>query len=40
MEFGVEKCVMLIIRSGKQQMIEGRELLNKKNKYNWRKGNL
>ena len=28
MEFGIEKCAMLIIKSGKQQMTEGMELLN------------
>ena len=30
MEFGVEKCTMLRMKSGKQHMIEGRELLNQK----------
>ena len=28
MEFGIEKCAMLIMRSGKWQMMEGIELLN------------
>ena len=28
MEFGIEKCVMLIMRSGKRQLTEGIELLN------------
>ena len=28
MEFGIEKCTMLIMRSGKRQMKEGMELQN------------
>ena len=28
MEFGIEKCSMLIMRSGKRQITEGIELLN------------
>ena len=31
MEFGIEKCAMLIMKSGKQQVSEGIELLNKEN---------
>ena len=28
-EFGIEKCAMLVMKSGKQQMTEGIELQNK-----------
>ena len=28
MEFGIEKCSMVIMKSGKQHMTEGMELLN------------
>ena len=29
MEFGIEKCAMLVMESGKRHMTEGVELLNK-----------
>ena len=28
MEFGIEKCAILIMKSGKRQIMEGMELLN------------
>ena len=28
MEFGIEKCAMLVIKSGKQQLTDGMELPN------------
>ena len=42
MEFGIEQCAILIKKSEKQQMTEGRELLNQEKilKNPWRKGNL
>ena len=41
MEFGIEKCAMPIMKSGKQQMTEGIELQNKEKNQNARKkGNL
>ena len=41
MGFGIEKCSMLIMISGKQQMTEGIELPNqKKNRNDRRKENL
>ena len=39
MEFGIEKCAMLIMKSGKRQMTEGLELPNQeKNQNAWREG--
>ena len=32
MEFGIEKCAMLIMKSGKQYMTEWMELLNQEKK--------
>ena len=41
MEFGIEKCAMLITRSVKRQMTEGRERINQeKNQKARRKGKL
>ena len=31
MEFGIEKCAMLIMKKGKKQTTEGIELLNQEN---------
>ena len=40
MEFGIENCTMLIMRSGKYQMTEGIELPNSENQNARRKGKL
>ena len=42
MEFGIEKCAMLIMKSGKRQITEGTELpkQEKKNQNAWGEGNL
>ena len=32
MEFGIENCAILIMKSGKRQMMEGTELTNQKKK--------
>ena len=40
MEFGIEKCPRLIMRSGKRQMMERRELSNQKDQKTWKKRNL
>ena len=39
LEFGIEKCVMLIMKSGKRHWTEGIDL-PRKNQNAWRKGNL
>ena len=44
MEFGMEKCVMLVMKSGKRHVTEGIDLPNQENirkhQNAWRKGNL
>ena len=40
MEFGIEKCAMLVMKSGKQHMTEGIELPNQGNQNARRKGNV
>ena len=40
MEFDIEKCVMLIMKSGKRYMMEGMEQPNQKNQNSQRKGNV
>ena len=40
MEFEIEKCALLIMRSRKHHMMEGIEWLNQENQNSWRKGNL
>ena len=40
MEFGIDKCTLLIMKSGKRQMTEVTELPNKKNENFQRNRNL
>ena len=37
MEFGIEKCAMLVMKSGKRHVTGGMELLNQENNQNARR---
>ena len=40
MEFGLEKCAMLVMKNGKGHPMEGMELLNHNDENTRRKGNV